>query len=374
MATLGLLASSCGGSDEAGAKDVIGTYADGVHASYEKSLESATDMDKALDAFVAGPTLNTLTTARNSWLAARDDYGKTEAFRFYGGPIDNEETGKEGEINAWPLDEVYIDYVEGNPNAGIINNKAAYPTIDREVLTEANEKDGEANISTGWHAIEFLLWGQDLSETGAGNRQFTDYTTAANADRRKTYLSQTSDLLISDLTELVDAWSPDKDDNYRAEFVKLDEKEALRRMITGIGELSRGELAGERMSVAFLDRSQEDEHSCFSDNTTKDITANAEGIRMVVTGEYGNGVEGPGFADLVETKDKTLAETLVKQVTESVTLTKSIAAPFDQHLKANVSDESAGRKAISATMTSLETQTDTIVSAANALGVTISVS
>ena len=172
-----------GPSDDA-AQATVDHYAAGVHAAYEASLESATELDAAIDAFLADPTDETLDAAKQAWLTARDDYGLTEAFRFYGGPIDNETDGPEGLINAWPLDEAYIDYVEGDATAGVVNDPDTYPTIDAEVLTSLNEQGGEANISTGWHAIEFLLWGQDLSTDGPGERPVTDYTTADNADRR----------------------------------------------------------------------------------------------------------------------------------------------------------------------------------------------
>jgi len=184
-------------------------YAEGVSASYEASLETATAMDVAIDAFVADPTDESLEAAKESWLGARESYGLTEAFRFYGGPIDNEENGPEGLINAWPLDEAYVDYVDGDEAAGIVNDPDTYPTIDAELLTSLNEQGGEANISTGWHAIEFLLWGQDLSDDGPGERPVSDYTTADNADRRATYLTVASDLLLEHLTGLVEAWAPD---------------------------------------------------------------------------------------------------------------------------------------------------------------------
>lgn len=378
LAAVALVASGCSSDDNAmdkeTAKSVVETYANGVKAMYETSLTSAKKMDSAIDAFAASPDEKTLADAKNAWLSARDDYGKTEAFRFYEGPIDHEENGKEGLINAWPLDEAYIDYVEGKANAGIINDPAKYPNINADVITELNEKDGEANISTGWHAIEFLLWGQDLSEIGPGARPVTDYTTAPNADRRKAYLTTTSDLLITHLEELVQAWDPNVSNNYRAEFVSADPKEAIRRIITGVGELSRGELAGERMNVAFMEHSQEDEHSCFSDNTTADIVANAEGIRMVITGQYGSGTSGASIAELVAKKDKALSDKLVSEVTKSVEDAKSIPAPFDKNLRPGLSDDDPGRVAVARTMKSLETQTDTIVAAAKAIGVTIQVS
>ena len=138
---------------------VVANYAAGVHASYSRSLGSARAMDMAIDAFLADPTPATLEAAKRAWLIARDDYGPTEAFRFYSGPIDNEEDGPEGLLNAWPMDESYIDYVEGDASAGIINMPGGYPQITAELIESLNEEGGEENVSTGWHAIEFLLWG-----------------------------------------------------------------------------------------------------------------------------------------------------------------------------------------------------------------------
>lgn len=354
------------------AREVVETYADGVHASYGASLESAVAMDEAVDAFIADPTDETLVAAQDAWLAARDDYGPTEAFRFYGGPIDNDEFGNEGLINAWPLDEAYIDYVEGDPEAGVINDPDTYPEIDADLLVSLNEEGGEANISTGWHAIEFLLWGQDLSADTTGQRPVTDYTTAENADRRATYLEVTSDLLITHLTELVDSWAPDEA-NFREDFEAQPTEGALTNIATGIGELSRGELAGERMNVAFTERSQEDEHSCFSDNTTADITANAIGIQRVVDGEYPGGVSGPGYADLVADVDEALGATLSAEAAANVELTQAIEAPFDQHLGDDVPEDDPGREAIAASISSLEAQTEAIVAGAEAIGITVNV-
>ncbi len=372
-----MVAMSCGsgtdGPDQAAMEDAVSTYAAGVHSSYGASLASAKTMDIAIDDFLANPSDATLAAAKEAWLAAREDYGPTEAFRFYGGPIDDEETGTEGLINAWPLDEAYVDYVEGAPEAGIINDPDEFPTIDSPLLVSLNEQGGEANVSTGWHAIEFLLWGQDLSLDGPGQRPVSDYTTAANADRRARYLGVASDLLLVHLSELVDAWAPGGN-NYRAEFEALEPEEALRLVITGIGELSRGELAGERMNVAYAERSQEDEHSCFSDNTTADIVGNARGIEMVLVGNYPGGVSGTGILDLVDAADSELAEQLRSEVAASLAAVIAIPAPFDQHLVDGVSDDDPGRMAILHGIEALEAQTDTIVAAAKALGVTINVS
>lgn len=371
-ASLVAVAACGGGATDELRGDVVENYADLVHESYRASLESATVMDTAIDGFLADPTEENLAAAKEAWLVARDDYGPTEAFRFYGGPIDDEEIGVEGLVNAWPLDEAYIDYVEGAPESGIVNLPDEYPTIDADLLVSLNEEGGEANISTGWHAIEFLLWGQDLSLDGAGDRPVEDYTTVPNADRRGAYLAVASDLLLTHLGQMVDAWAPDAE-NYRAEFLALPADESLGMIMTGIGELSRGELAGERMTVAFEARSQEDEHSCFSDNTTNDIIGNASGVQRVFLGEVGS-VDGPGIYDLVAAEDQELADRLRDEIAASVDLAGAIPAPFDQHLVEGVSDEEPGRVAILDTIVSLETQTDTIVEAATLLETTLNLS
>ena len=139
-----LVLSACtsGGGGEDLKASVVENYAAGAYSSYARSLTSAQAMDAAIDNFLAAPSQPRLDAAKRAWLLARDDYGVTEIYRFYDGPIDNEETGPEGLINAWPMDEAYVDYVEGNPNAGIINNPDEFPTIDADLLVSLNEEGG----------------------------------------------------------------------------------------------------------------------------------------------------------------------------------------------------------------------------------------
>ena len=157
-------------------------------------------------------------------------------------------------------------------------------------------------------------------------------------------------------------------------FLALPTDEALTNIVTGVGELSRGELAGERMSVAYTERSEEDEHSCFSDNTTEDIVANAQGVANVVTGDYPGGVSGPGLAQLFAENDEAAADELVEAVETSVADAEEIPAPFDQHLRDGVSDDEPGRLAVKTTMDALSAQTDLVVAQASDLGLSVEVS
>ncbi|MEZ4427838.1 MAG: imelysin family protein [Nannocystaceae bacterium] len=373
---LTLALASCGGDDggddpmgydEAIAAEVIETYAAIVHAGYTDTLAGAVDLDASIDAFLDAPSEAGLTAARDAWLAARAPYGQTEVFRFYGGPIDVEPGGPEGQINAWPMDEAYVDYVAEDPGAGIINDPDGFPDLTAQVLADANGATGEESVSTGYHAIEFLLWGQDLSDTGPGARPFTDYAqdssaTAENPERRGEYLGVVSELLVSDLTGLVDAWAPGGS-NYRAEFTAMASKDALTKILLGMGSLSGAELSGERMTVAFDTMDQEDEHSCFSDNTHNDLLANELGIQNVYLGRYGD-VAGKGLTDLVAPLDPALDQELRDRLDAAVAALQAIEPPFDRAIVER-------RPQVEAAIAALRDQTETIVKVATLLGITL---
>ena len=341
---------------------VTAHYATLVHASYGDTLAAAQQLQQAITAFTAAPSAEGLAAARRAWLAAREFYGQTEAFRFYGGPIDDAK-GPEGRLNAWPMDESFTE--------GLITKRSF--VINQKNLAAQNERGGEENIATGWHAIEFLLWGADRSDTGPGDRSFEDYVDgkAAHADRRRQYLTVVTALLIDDLNSLVRAWSPGQKANYRARFEKLG-NEALRRMLVGLGSLSRGELAGERLEVALASQDQEDEHSCFSDNTHRDAVANALGIENVWLGRYrradGSVLQGPSLRDLVAAKDAALADKTSAQIRRSVQAAEAIPAPFDRAIVGGA--DAPGRQRIQATVASLTQQSQDLVAAAAAIGIT----
>src|SRR5262245_51946260 len=290
-------------------QSVVSAYATLVYASYQDALAGTRSLAAAVDAFLDAPDHETLQRARQVWIDARVPYLQTEAYRFYDGPIE----AVEGLINSWPIDENLIDYVDGEPDAGIINHPERYPAITAGLIASLNEKGGEKNITTGFHAIEFLLWGQDLNDDGPGRRSYLDYVDgkAANADRRREYLRQTARLLVQHLEMVVAEWAPDKTANYRARFVAMPPDEALASILKGAGILSGAELAGERLTVPYETKEQEDEHSCFSDTTDRDILFDTIGIQNVFLGRYvrvsGERIEGAGLRDIIAGVDPALA-------------------------------------------------------------------
>ncbi|MGX5718619.1 imelysin family protein [Shinella zoogloeoides] len=364
---------------------IVKHYTDIAHAKYSDALDAAKALDAAIDALIAKPGDDTLKAAREAWLKSRVPYQQTEAYRF-GNPIVDE---WEGKVNAWPLDEGLIDYVdpsygtESDENALFVANVIANPkleiagkaidatTITPEVLQELHEAGGvEANVATGYHAIEFLLWGQDLNGTGAGagNRPATDYDTAnctnGNCDRRAAYLKAASSLLVSDLEDMVKAWSPDGD---ATKNVTADPKAGITAMLTGMGSLSYGELAGERMKLGLLLHDPEEEHDCFSDNTHNSHYYDVVGIQTVYTGEYtrpdGSKLTGPSLHELVAEKDAALDKEMTAKLDASHTAFKALVdraeggEAYDQMIGEGNAE---GNKVVQTAIDSLIDQTKTI--------------
>lgn len=377
LATLGLSTMACGedGAEQPGLSraQVVADYATLVEASYADALAEAEVLHETLHAFTDEPTEDTFVAAKDAWLASRTPYGQTEAFRFYQGPIDNDD-GPEGLINAWPIDESYIDYVAGTDDTvlvgGLVNLPDEYPDISEDVITELNEKEGETNIMTGYHAIEFLLWGQDQSADGPGERPYTDYVSGSegtneNQDRRGKYLLTAADLLVVNLTGVHEQWLPDEA-NYREDFEALEPDEAIGKILLGMGSLAGAELAGERMTVAYDNKDQENEHSCFSDNTKADLLNNAKSVQNVLLGKYRD-VDGIGIDELVEEKDAALAEKLREQIQTAIDDIEAIPGSFDTAILGD--DESEGRVAVAAAIESLWDFRDSLEEAAGVLDI-----
>jgi putative iron-regulated protein len=375
---------------------VIDAYGDVAEAMYGDALKAAKDLQAAVDAFLAAPTEDNLQAAKDAWKASRVPYQQTEGFRFGNAIVDD----WEGKVNAWPLDEGLIDYVDAgvygaasdeNPlhNANVIANETVTygaetidaTVIDKALLAETLHEVGqiEANVATGYHAIEFLLWGQDLNGTGpgAGDRPWTDYAagdacTNGNCERRAAYLASASDLLVDDLAWMAEQWH--RDGAARQALAEAGADGAISIMLTGLGSLSYGELAGERMQLGLLLHDPEEEHDCFSDNTHMSHYYDIAGMVAVYRGRYeridGSVVEGPSLSALVAATDPSIDAQLgadldatLAAATALVERARSVEA-YDQMLGAGNEE---GNAAVQAVIDALTAQTRSIERAVAAL-------
>lgn len=373
------------------ATDVLNNYADIAHAKYEDSLITAKTLNKAIDQLLATPSAETLKAAREAWVAARVPYQQSEAYRFGNAIVDD----WEGKVNAWPLDEGLIDYVdssygsESDENAFYTANIIANPklkiggvmvdasVIDKKLLGETLHEidEVEANVATGYHAIEFLLWGQDLNGTnpGAGNRPATDFDlkncTGGNCDRRRDYLKAATELLIDDLAEMTDNWTAKG--AARQELLSKGPDGGVATILTGMGSLAYGELAGERTKLGLLLHDPEEEHDCFADNTHASHYFDAKGIKNVYLGQYtrvdGSKVSGPSLSQLV----KAAAPKVDQDLRSKLNATEAAAQVMvDEAAKGNTFDVLIGENNAAGNQV-VQTFVDALVSEAEAIEKTI---
>ena len=388
--------------------EVLKTYSDIALANYTDALNDAKSLTVALKAFTDAPTEATLTVAKNAWLTARESYGQTEIFRLSNGPIDAEDgfaaswDAPEGQLNAWPLDENMIDYTidkNGDRTSGNIIDTAGMFTpegadakevnitqITKEALAELNENGGEANVATGYHAIEFLLWGQDQDYANftadsvtqgalvAGERPLTDYTDDANADRRKAYLNAAAELIVEDLEKMVDAWT-DKAGSYREAFLgggsnAITQDTALKNIMAGMGIFIKSELANERIAVAVLTPSEEDEHSCFSDNTHRDIDLNYIGFKNVLKGTYNGKEYGTSMYSLLSDAQKKSLDDLIDSIDAKVK-TINEQAKNVEHFDYQIKDGSSNKSNVVAVKNELRDLGDEMITVAKEYGIAL---
>lgn len=401
------------------ANSVLYAYANIALANYSDALKDAKVLKDAIDEFAKKPTLENLNKAKVAWLLSRESYGQTEIFRLANGPVDAEEGwiadtygALEGQINAWPLDENMIDYTidaEGKKTSGNIidtigsfnpggeeSKEVDVTKITVEAITDLNENGGDANVASGYHAIEFLLWGQDQDYSnflkdgithGAltpGLRPLKDFTTDKNASRRLAYLKAASEKLVADLEVITSAWEKDIDGTkglYQAALKgqltgdnaskNIESADALKQIIAGMGVFVKSELANERIAVAVLTPSEEDEHSCFSDNTHRDIVNNYLGFKNILTATYKGKKYGTSLLDAVDTETKTRIQELMKSIEEKINNIDEVAKT-KEHFDYQIRPESSQSKVIIKLKNDLRKLGDEMVNVAAANKISLS--
>ena len=305
--------------------------------AYDRALQGVEGLRTAVTRFLDAPSDSTLRAAQAAWRGSRERYGPTEVFRFSEGPIDGDSAlagheGPENRINAWPVDEAYLDSVAGSPGGGLIPQRAL--PMNRATLEHAHGSSDEAEVTLGFHAIEFLLWGQDRDTVSAGRRTFTDFLAGDPVrERRRVCLAILATLLVEDVGAVAREWRPGAD-RYAARFLRLPPREALRRALGGAATLSGFELASERISVPLATRSPEDEQSCFSDNTVRDIRSNIEGLALVLEGDDGS----PGLLSFFHALDPALASEVRERLDEVRQRMLAIREPFDAIILSGMDD------------------------------------
>ena len=243
-------------------------------------------------------------------------------------------------------------------------------------------------MATVAHDLERLAGVEGIENLHARRRELMDEFAPLYAaertynDRRKAYLTTVTELLVSDLEEVMTAWTPNVAGNYAANFgVKASEAgktardEALGDILRALGSMAKAELSGERMTVAYVNHSEEDEHSCFSDTTAADLWGDGVGIQNVWLGKYGS-IDGVGIDEVVKAVDPALATRTTADIADAVAKLQTLVTLQDSGTPIDVivvdpNDGSPGRMAMLAAIQALKKIGDDVEQAARALGLSV---
>ena len=295
--------------------DIKDNHVNMAFAAYDDSKTAALVLQESVNTFIAAPTEENLLIAKAAYKAIRAPYQQSEIMRFDsiitvgknldadGGPASVDEW--EGQVNAWPLDENHIDIII-----------AGSDTINIDLLINENgADDNDANVTTGIHAVEYMLWGTDFNgtEAGSGQRPATDFAndgTCADSEcaRRAQYLSAVTNLLVTDLTDMTAQWSPSaKTTSGTLAFNFLNSPLAIDYMVGSMITMATDELASARMGSGLSLGDPEEEHDCFSDLSHVAIYHNFQGVKNTFYGTYQSttyDISGANLADLLKQKSE----------------------------------------------------------------------
>ena len=140
---------------------------------------------------------------------------------------------------------------------------------------------------------------------------------------------------------------------------------------SGMGVFVKSEFANERIAVAVLTPSEEDEHSCFSDNTHRDIVNNYLGFKNILTATYKGKKYGTSLLDAVDTETKTRIQELMKSIEEKINNIDEVAKT-KEHFDYQIRPESPQSKVIIKLKNELRKLGDEMVNVAAANKISLS--
>lgn len=209
-------------------------------------------------------------TARSSYFDLRSSYLLLGPYLYGNGQFALPGEALYSRIDWYPVNPEYVDYVNGNPTAGIINDPVNYSFITEATVKSWDNVTGTNNRSCGMHVIEFLLYGEDLSNGAPGNRPYQDY----NNLRRRQYLLFTSMALRDDFLEL------SKQEALEKAILQGEPTAAFDCIMTGLLTYIQSDFAEKCILKPLETQSEYYEMSRFSDFTVSEMLFKTQAIRL----------------------------------------------------------------------------------------------
>lgn len=292
------------------------------------------DLNNKAEAFVLA-TQNLLTTesaenlaaAQQAWKDVRVPWEQGEAHIF--GPVDA--LSIDPHLDTWPL-----------------NTSDLQTLLNTITGFNADNLKGYNDDVQGFHALEYLLFGDGVADNEKSIEEMTD------AERE--YLSAAAEVFESYTQNLFDAWSVtnNADDDsalaYKDYLITADNQfyssqlaiveELINGMIGIVNEVHAGKIDEPfGSSINNIDTTKVE--SQYSWNSLADFTDNIRGVQNVYRGEFSGQSDEAGIIDFVSAADADIATRVDTEIADAIAAIKAIAGENDLPFRQAISNADA---------------------------------
>lgn len=323
-----------------------------AYTGLSRASQSAQVVDSKLASFLYHPNPMTHGELKQAWRQAYDDFLRAMVFAYL--PIQDppEWYSKHiayrdllTQLDSWPIQGGYIDYVPGYPFSGIVNDLTL--VIDEQTLRNQHLFTDNSNASIGYHALEFMLWGDNgersphdffpqentapvlLNEgehnhenSEAGLDQGTEPAPEVHAhteetnqpgmpepqnhNRRRQYVQVISEVLQKDLIRVQRRWEPST--GYYAQLIQQSTPDnTLQAALIAAQRLISEEILNKRFTL---------ESSEFSASSARDIEMLLHGLQLWFNPED-DGLQEGSLMFLMEQASAAKAGAFMQQLEQS---------------------------------------------------------
>lgn len=336
-------------------------------AGVEDTQERIVHLEEVAEFLADEPSVDSLDAARRAWIDAHRAWVSTEVYLYAGHPAHRE--GLVDRLDTWPIRPSHVDFVPGEPDAGLINQSDT--ELDDDTLRELHQKGGDDYATTGFHVVELLLWGWSGGGTDEQRRASAfggDRQTAPNPDRRGRYLRRAVGLLAEDHEQLVQMWSAEPAGAARSAFLEQNDAAAIRQMLAVMKRVTVDLLGEKRLNGPLQTEDRLQLPSPFSRTGVSEIQTSLRTLHDFYHGvdarSDNSQMEGPGLRAIVSQVAPELDSQLNDQLEEAIQLADAIPKPYDEALQ---TDE--GRPKIQKTADQIETIGQTLDQIGQKLGI-----
>lgn len=248
----------------------------------QDAIDKSAALSECIDDFLARPTDPGLEKCRNAWLESHEAYLKGRFFaRLAAGQSDRASAVAdelEFAIDAWPIEEGYLDGLEAYPTSGIVNDLTV--PIDEASLRKQHGLTDRTEVALGFHPLEFLLWRKRaddfLRATELTDEQRADGMTLADlpADRRRALVQLIARLLTHDIELEFEPLATPTPREYAEDMHSMNV-----RVVYGCSAAWR-RLRGDL--VLYTAGGPEGRHSRFSGSSARDLRSRAEAVASLL--------------------------------------------------------------------------------------------